>query len=100
MITNKATRTPDKFAQLFCPEGKRANWITHAMFKKMAHVMGHKYPLLLPNTDLEGIVAGVQMLSKYQAKRLFKALIKHPAFSVDDHYPEPCHERYLVRVKD
>jgi hypothetical protein len=104
MLTNKATRDDSKFAQLFCPEGRRANWITHAMFKKMASIMVHKYSWLLPNTDLEGIVAGVQMLSKYQAHRLFKALIKHPAFCVDDKYNNQsrhCHDqRYWVWLRD
>jgi hypothetical protein len=104
MLTNKAGRNDLKFAQLFCPEGRRANWITHAMFKKMAPMMTHKYPLLLPGTDLEGIVAGVQMLSKYQVHRLFKALIKHPAFHIDNQYNNQsrhCYdEQYWVRLKD
>ena len=67
MVTNKANRTTTKFACMFCPEGTRMNWITHAMFKKMAHMMRHEYIHPVDEQVLNNAISQIPSCSLYSA---------------------------------
>ncbi len=79
VVTNKATRTDQKFAMLFCPKGRRMNCITHATFKAMAHTMKHEYINPWSTDQILRIKRAFPSLTRFQAHTLFRSLVKHPA---------------------
>jgi hypothetical protein len=87
VITNKACRTNNKFAMLFCPEGTRMNWITHATFKMLARSMKHEYINPWSADQIVKIKAAIPSLTRFQAHLLFDKLIKHPAFHYSKNVP-------------
>ena len=76
VVTNKASRSDSNFAYLFDPNGERINQITHATFKRLAPKMKHEYIKEIPNGFVNEFVDQIPYLSKFQARRLVKCLVK------------------------
>ncbi len=101
VVTNKANRTDVKYARLFCPEGKRMNWITRATFKKMARNMKHEYITPWSNDQVEACVKAITSLNNYQAQRIFRSLIKHRTFEILSGGGRTYQlEQFLIHLKD
>jgi hypothetical protein len=77
VITNKAHRTDRKFAKMYEPNGLMAHNLTHAMFGKLADKMEHEYVKVIPESFVTKIILDIPYLSKDQAQKLVKSLVKN-----------------------
>ena len=80
IVTNKAIRTPERYAIMMDPEGAKAHYITQAMFRQLKGLCEHKYMPVVKEKDVNDFVGKMPDLTADQLARVVEAAQDHPLY--------------------
>lgn len=80
IVTVKPVRTEDRFAIMMDPEGRKAHYITHAMFSRLKGMCEHVYLPVVSDELVDAIVEEAERLTVDQLRRVVDAMQGHTAY--------------------